>query len=108
MLVLGLLAGASIAATVTGEFRIRVPDAPTTVRSMACGMMMGVGGSLAGGCRGGNVMVETSLFSFQGWVALVSTAVGIGVEDKFWLKPANPAKSPQATNRTSAPATPGN
>ncbi|HIW47083.1 MAG TPA: YeeE/YedE family protein [Candidatus Yaniella excrementigallinarum] len=108
MLVLGLLVGAFIAAKVTGEFRIRVPDATTAVRSVAGGMLMGVGASLAGGCTVGNGMVETSLFSFQGWVALVFIAVGIGVGAKFWLKPAKPAKTTQATNRTSAPATPGN
>lgn len=76
--------------------------------------MMGVGASLAGGCTVGNGMVETSLFSYQGWVALLFIAVGIGVGAKFWLKPATAktVKTPQtrpagisANNATSsAPA----
>lgn len=93
MLVLGLLVGAFIAAKATGEFRIRMPDANTAVRSIGGGLMMGVGASLAGGCTVGNGMVQTSLFSFQGWIALLFIAVGIGVGAKFWLKPARTAPS---------------
>ena len=97
MLVLGLLVGAFIAAKATGEFRIRVPDATTAVRSVGGGLLMGVGAVLAGGCTVGNGMVQTSLFSFQGWIALLFIAVGIGAGAKIWLKPsvAKPAKRPQ-------------
>lgn len=97
LLVLGLLVGAFIAAKATGEFRIRIPDATTTVRSVAGGLLMGVGACLAGGCTVGNGMVQTSLFSFQGWIALLFIAIGIGVGAKLWLKPATakPAKTPQ-------------
>jgi len=85
LLVLGLFVGAFIAAKATGEFRIRMPDATTAMRSVVGGLMMGVGASLAGGCTVGNGMVQTSLFSYQGWVALAFIAVGIGVCAKFWL-----------------------
>lgn len=97
LLVLGLLVGAFIAAKSTGEFRVRIPDATTAVRSVGGGLLMGVGATLAGGCTVGNGMVQTSLFSFQGWIALLFIAVGIGVGAKFWLKPAKtkPAKAPQ-------------
>lgn len=97
LLVLGLFVGAFIAAKSTGEFRIRIPDATTAVRSVGGGLLMGVGATLAGGCTVGNGMVQTSLFSFQGWVALLFIAVGIAVGAKFWLKPASakPAKAPQ-------------
>src|SRR5699024_3877333 len=61
MLVLGLLIGAFIAAKVTGEFRVRIPDATTAVRSVGGGLLMGVGATLAGGCTVGNGMVQTSL-----------------------------------------------
>lgn len=107
MLVLGLLVGAFIAAKTTGEFRIRMPDATTTVRSIAGGLLMGVGASLAGGCTVGNGMVQTSLFSYQGWIALLFIAVGIGVGAKFWLKPAKPAKTVKTTQpaTTSGPST---
>ncbi|WP_129358229.1 MULTISPECIES: YeeE/YedE thiosulfate transporter family protein [Micrococcaceae] len=87
MLVLGLFVGAFIAAKASGEFRIRVPDARTATRSVAGGLMMGVGASLAGGCTVGNGMVQTSLFSFQGWVSLVFIALGVGLGAKLWLRP---------------------
>lgn len=97
MLVIGLLIGAFFAAKATGEFRVRMPDSRTTVRSIFGGLLMGVGASLAGGCTVGNGMVETSLFSFQGWTALLFIAVGIGVGAKFWLKPstAKPVRAAQ-------------
>lgn len=93
MLVIGLLVGSFIAAKASGEFRVRVPDATTTVRSIAGGLMMGVGATLAGGCTVGNGMVETSLFSFQGWVALAFIALGIGAGAKLWIKPASTAST---------------
>ena len=106
LLVLGLLVGAFIAAKSTGEFRVRIPDATTTVRSVAGGLLMGIGATLAGGCTVGNGMVQTSLFSFQGWIALLFIAVGIGVGAKYWLKPATatPTKTPQTAPQTTAAA----
>ncbi|MDR7330011.1 YeeE/YedE thiosulfate transporter family protein [Corynebacterium guangdongense] len=93
LLVLGLLVGSFIAAKASGEFRIRVPDATTTVRSIVGGLMMGVGASLAGGCTVGNGMVETSLFSYQGWFAMLFIALGIGAGARWWIKPATTAAS---------------
>ena len=99
LLVLGLLIGSFIAAKATGEFRIRVADAKTTVRAVVGGVLMGVGAALAGGCTVGNGMVETSLFSFQGWIALLFIALGVGAGTKLWLKPsaAQPAAAAQDT-----------
>ncbi|MCX7537592.1 YeeE/YedE thiosulfate transporter family protein [Corynebacterium sp. P5875] len=87
LLVLGILVGALIAAKVSGEFRVRVPDARTSSRAVVGGIGMGVGASWAGGCTVGNGMVQTSLFTYQGWVALAFFAVGVGVAAKIWLKP---------------------
>lgn len=99
LLVLGLLVGSFIAAKATGEFRIRVADAKTTVRAVFGGILMGVGAALAGGCTVGNGMVETSLFSFQGWIALLFIALGVGAGTKLWLKPsaAQPAAEAHET-----------
>lgn len=88
LLVLGLFIGAFAAAKVSGEFRVRVPDATTTVRSVIGGIGMGIGAALAGGCTVGNGMVQTSLFSYQGWVALAFIALGVFLGSKLWLKPA--------------------
>ena len=94
LLVVGLFTGAFLAAKGTGEFRVRVPDAQTAYRAVAGGIMMGVGASLAGGCTVGNGMVETSLFSFKGWVALLFMALGVAVGAKLWLKPRRAGESP--------------
>ena len=88
MLVLGLFIGAFAAARATGEFRLRVPDATTATRAVVGGVMMGVGAALAGGCTVGNGMVQTALFSYQGWIALFFIALGVGAGAKIWLKPA--------------------
>ncbi|RSZ62377.1 hypothetical protein EAH68_09555 [Corynebacterium hylobatis] len=95
MLVLGLLIGAFAAAKATGEFRLRVPDAKTATRAVGGGSMMGVGAALAGGCTVGNGMVQTALFSYQGWIALLFIALGVGVGAKLWLKPAATPAAPQ-------------
>jgi len=107
MLVLGILVGSFIAAKATGEFRVRVPDATQTVKSIAGGILMGVGASWAGGCTVGNGMVQTSLFTYQGWVALAAIAAGVFTASKIWLKPTQkPAGSsaPVATESDAADA----
>lgn len=78
-LVVGILLGSFIAAKASGEFRLRVPDAQTIVRSAFGGAGMGIGASLAGGCTIGNAMVKTATFSLQGWVALAFMVLGTGV-----------------------------
>lgn len=87
LLVIGILLGSYAAAKASGEFRVRLPDAVQAQRSVVGGVLMGVGASWAGGCTVGNGMVQTSLFSYQGWVALLFTAVGVGFAAKLWLKP---------------------
>lgn len=87
LLVIGILFGSYVAAKASGEFRVRLPDAVQAQRSVIGGVLMGVGASWAGGCTVGNGMVQTSLFSYQGWVALLFTAVGVGIAAKLWLKP---------------------
>lgn len=86
MLVLGILVGSFLAAKLSGEFRWRVPDAATILRSAGGGVAMGVGAALAGGCTIGNSLVETSLFSYQGWVSLVAIMLGTWGAAWFFLQ----------------------
>lgn len=107
LLVLGILVGSFFAAKASGEFRVRVPDARQASRSVVGGLLMGVGAAWAGGCTVGNGMVQTSLFSYQGWVALLFIALGVGAAAKLWLKPDQPVNSQdvEVTNGTDgAPA----
>ncbi|WP_193106947.1 YeeE/YedE family protein [Brachybacterium sp. FME24] len=103
MLVLGILLGSFIAAKLSGEFRWRVPDAATMLRSAGGGVAMGVGAALAGGCTIGNSLVETSLFSYQGWVSLI--AIMLGTWGAAWFFLVRPQKI-AAANRPAAVLTP--
>lgn len=85
MLVLGILVGSYVAAKGAGEFKIRVPDARTTVRAIAGGSLMGIGAAWAGGCTIGNSMVQTAQFSYQGWLALLFTFLGVGLGVRFFI-----------------------
>lgn len=96
MLVLGILVGSFIAAKLAGEFRWRVPDAGTILRSAGGGVAMGVGAALAGGCTIGNSLVETSLFSYQGWVSFA--AIMLGTWGAAWFFLVRPQKA-AAANR---------
>ncbi|MDO4915262.1 YeeE/YedE thiosulfate transporter family protein [Corynebacterium sp.] len=105
LLVLGILIGSYLAAKASGEFRVRVPSGTQAVRSVAGGVVMGVGAAWAGGCTVGNGMVQTSLFSYQGWVALLFIALGVGFAAKLWLKPAEPINSQDPDGYTLSPST---
>ncbi|GAA2181339.1 YeeE/YedE family protein [Leucobacter tardus] len=112
MLVLGLLIGSFIAAKTSGEFKIRVPDARTAVRSIVGGTLMGWGAAWAGGCTIGNAMVNTATFSFQGWTALVCMILGTGVATRIFIMnhqraggSARPVVSPASASPAPASAT---
>jgi len=91
LLVLGILVGSFIAAKASGEFRVRVPDATTILRSIVGGVAMGVGAAWAGGCTIGNSMVETSQLAYQGWLAFGFTFLGVGLATRFFLP--NPTRA---------------
>ena len=86
LFVLGIIPGSYIAAKLSGEFRLRVPDAQTIIRAIWGGILMGSGASLAGGCSIGNSLVQTALFSWQGWVAILSTFIGVGIACKLFVQ----------------------
>lgn len=101
LLVLGLLVGSYIAAKGAGEFKIRVPDATTTLRSVIGGLLMGVGAAWAGGCTIGNAMVQTAQFSYAGWLSLIFIFLGVGVGTRLVVtthrraSPLQPARVPE-------------
>jgi len=82
-LVLGLFISSFVAAKGSGEFRLRVPDAKTIVSSLFGGILMGFGASLAGGCTIGNGLVQTAMFSWQGWISLAFTIFGVWTATYF-------------------------
>ncbi|MGD7731918.1 YeeE/YedE family protein [Propionibacteriaceae bacterium G57] len=86
LFVLGLIPGSYIAAKLSGEFRLRAPDARTAIRAIGGGVLMGVGASIAGGCTIGNSLVQTALFGWQGWVAFLFTFLGVGVAARLFIR----------------------
>ena len=101
MLVIGILVGSFIAAKASGEFRVRVPDKGTIIKSIIGGIGMGVGAAIAGGCTVGNAMVSTAQFEYQGWVSMVFMIVGSGIAAKVSIKPKkSQAAPPAAESRT--------
>ena len=84
-LVLGIFIGSFIGAKASNEFRVRVPDATTILRSGLGGILMGIGATLAGGCSIGNGLVETAFFSWQGWVSLPLMILGTWVAAYFTI-----------------------
>ena len=103
LLVLGILLGSYIAAKASGEFRVRVPSAQVIQRSIAGGVLMGIGAAWAGGCSIGNALVQTSLLSWQGWIALVFQVLGVGVAAWFLLiRPRQRRRAERAASRVPA------
>ena len=84
-LVLGIFVGSFIGAKGSNEFRIRVPDVTTILRSALGGILMGIGATLAGGCSIGNGLVETAFFSWQGWISLPLMVLGTWVAAYFTI-----------------------
>ena len=57
----------------------------------------------AGGCSIGNALVQTSLLSWQGWIALVFQVLGVGVAAWFLLiRPRQRRRAERAASRVPA------
>jgi len=82
-LVLGIFLGSFIAAKASREFRFRMPDAKTGIRSFLGGILMGFGASVAGGCSIGNGLVKTAMMTWQGWFALLFMIFGAWTASYF-------------------------
>jgi len=100
-LVLGILIGSFIAAKGSREFRVRVPDAQTCVRSAAGGLLMGFGASIGGGCSIGNGLVMTAMMTWSGWISLLFMILGTWTASYFiFVRPAKQRASVQAQPAT--------
>lgn len=84
-LVLGIGIGSYIAARGSGEFKWRLPDKKTLGFNTSGGLLMGFGASLAGGCTIGNGLVNTAIFTWQGWVAVIFFLLGTWTATYFTI-----------------------
>lgn len=98
-LVLGIFLGSLFGAKMSGEFRFRMPDVKTGIKSVSGGLMMGFGASLAGGCSIGNGLVMTAMMTWSGWISLLFMILGTWTASYFVF--VRPRKKAQAA-RTQA------
>jgi hypothetical protein len=75
-MLLGLPLGAAIGAVRAGQFEWRLPYPTRILQQMAGGAMMGVGGSIAGGCNIGHGLSGVSMFSVTSLLATAGIMVG--------------------------------
>ncbi len=75
-MVIGVPAGALLAAKATGEAVLRIPDPRTLLRQSGGGVTMGVGASLAGGCNIGHSITGISTLSIGAIVATIFIMLG--------------------------------
>jgi len=103
-LVMGVLAGATLAALLTGRFNWQSFENPgQTGRYMAGAALMGLGGVLAGGCTVGAGLAGIPTLGFAAVLALISIAVGgltanrllNASSSEFVAPPTRPAQQPE-------------
>lgn len=83
-LVIGVFAGAFLAAAVTRELKWQTFDLSTGMRRYLVGAaLMGFGGMLAGGCAVGAGVTGGSVFALTAWVTLLCIWIAAGLTD--WL-----------------------
>ncbi|WP_187119429.1 YeeE/YedE family protein [Bacillus testis] len=102
-LVIGIFIGSFIAAKGSGEFRFRLPDKKTLRNNAIGGLAMGFGATLAGGCTIGNGLVNSAIFTWQGWASIVFFLIGTWVAVYFTIirKSKKAAQSPATTAQAS-------
>lgn len=87
MLVIGIVIGAFIASTLSGDFElIAIPKMWRTevsasfflrfISSMIGGILLGIGARWAGGCTSGHGISGTSMLSVISWVATIAFFIG--------------------------------
>ncbi len=84
-LVLGILLGSYLAAKASNEFRFRLPDKKTLGFNAFGGITMGFGASIAGGCTIGNGLVNSAIFTWQGWASIVFFLLGSWIAVYFTI-----------------------
>ena len=76
-LIIGLVLGSFLSAKFSGNFRWKALSATDFGKSVAGGILMGIGASLTGGCTMANAVGGTAYFSWQGWIATIVMMFGV-------------------------------
>ena len=76
---LGIIAGAALAARTSGGWQLRGESHVRYGRLAAGGFLLGAGGWIAGGCNLGHGLSGAAQLNVSSWVAVASMATGIGL-----------------------------
>jgi uncharacterized membrane protein YedE/YeeE len=82
-LVLGIPLGSFASAVATGGFRWQAPPLTAFPGRFVGGLMMGFGGTLAGGCNIGNSLTAVSVLSLNGVIATLAILLGLAVGSRI-------------------------
>ncbi|MBI4526641.1 MAG: YeeE/YedE family protein [Deltaproteobacteria bacterium] len=78
-MLLGVPLGSWLSARSKGTARWQVPEAPELARRFCGGLLMGFGGTVAGGCNIGNALTGLSVLSLNSLVATVCILLGLAL-----------------------------
>lgn len=78
-MLLGVPFGSWLSAWSKGTARWQVPEAPEVPRRFLGGMLMGFGGTVAGGCNIGNALTGLSILSLNSLVATAGIFLGLSL-----------------------------
>ncbi len=78
-MVVGIPVGAWLSARARGVISWRKPTGPETIRRLAGGALMGIGGTLAAGCNIGNALTGLSVLALNSVFATTAIVVGAAV-----------------------------
>jgi uncharacterized membrane protein YedE/YeeE len=84
VLTLGLLWGAFASALLSKQFTLKVPPPFEMLRSVAGGIMMGIGSAMAAGCNVGGFFSATSALSLGGLAMMAGLLVGVFLEVHYY------------------------
>ena len=81
-MLLGVPVGSWLSAWSKGNLEWWVPEARELARRFLGGLLMGIGGTVAGGCNIGNALTGVSVFALNSLVATVSIVFGVALADR--------------------------
>ena len=91
-MLIGIPLGSWASARLQGPIAWRAPAPAVLPRRFLGGVLMGAGGTLAGGCNIGNALTGLSILSVHSLIATAAIAAGgvLGVRVSAWRDPAPP------------------
>jgi hypothetical protein len=87
-MLIGLPAGSWASARLRGRVTWRAPAPAELPRRFAGGLLLGVGGTLAGGCNIGNALTGLSVLAVHSVIATLAMAAGVALGASVLGRPA--------------------